>query len=57
MKYTQKENVDNRPRDPKMIIRTDPVILVFDCQKLLKSVNSRAVQEDYIVHRGLSEVR
>ena len=31
--------------------------VVFVCQKLLKSVNGYAVQEDYIIHRGLSEVR
>lgn len=31
--------------------------VVFVCQKLLKSVNGYTVQEDYIIHRGLSEVR
>lgn len=42
-----------------IILRHDILLksVVFVCQKLLKSVNGYAVQEDYIIHRGLSEVR
>ena len=42
-----------------VILRHDLLLksVVFVCQKLLKSVNGYAVQEDYIIHRGLSEVR
>jgi len=42
-----------------VILRHDILLksVVFVCQKLLKSVNGYAVQEDYIIHRGLSEVR
>ena len=44
----------------KSVILLHDILLksvVFACQKLLKSVNGYAVQEDYIIHRGLSEVR